>query len=107
MTYVRVSPPPPVDAPRRTGTVELMRPTRILFWALLAVMLTSGTAVAAPGDPYVVYTANSYTSGAVILRTDPVSGSLVEVSRNGSQGTLFRRPYDLAVERDGNLVVAD
>jgi DNA-binding beta-propeller fold protein YncE len=84
-----------------------MRRTRILFWPLLAVMLMSGTAAAAPGDPYVIYTANSFSSGAVILRTDPVSGSLVEVSRNGPQGTLFRRPYDLAVEADGSLVVAD
>jgi DNA-binding beta-propeller fold protein YncE len=84
-----------------------MRLTRILFWPLLAVMLMSGTASAAPGDPYVVYTANSFSSGAVILRTDPASGSLVEVSRNGTQGTLFQRPYDMAVEADGSLVVAD
>jgi sugar lactone lactonase YvrE len=67
----------------------------------------AGTASAAPGDPYVVYTANSFASGAVILRTDPASGSLVEVSRNGPQGTLFERPYDLAVEADGSLVVVD
>ena len=84
-----------------------MRRTRILFWPLFAVMLMSGTANAAPGDPYVVYTANSFSSGAVILRTDPASGSLVEVSRNGPQGTLFQRPYDMAVEADGSLVVAD
>jgi DNA-binding beta-propeller fold protein YncE len=84
-----------------------MRRKRILFWPLLAVMLMSGTAHAAPGDPYVIYTANSFSSGAVILRTDPVSGALTEVSRNGPQGTLFRRPYDLAVEADGSLVVAD
>lgn len=80
---------------------------RILLSPLLAVMLMSGTAAAAPGDPYVVYTANSFASGAVILRTDPASGSLVEISRNGPQGTLFQRPYDLAVEPDGNLVIAD
>jgi sugar lactone lactonase YvrE len=79
----------------------------MLLLSLLAVMLVSGPASAAPGDPYVVYTANSFASGAVILRTDPASGSLTEVSRNGLQGTLFQRPYDLAVERDGNLVVAD
>jgi DNA-binding beta-propeller fold protein YncE len=84
-----------------------MRRKRILFWPLLAVMLMCGTASAAPGDPYVVYTANSFSTGAVILRTDPASGSLVEVSRNGPQGTLFRRPYDMAVEADGSLVVAD
>ncbi len=85
----------------------VMRRTRVLFWSLLAVTLMSGTAVAAPDDPFVVYTANSFATGAVILRTDPASGSLVEISRNGPQGTLFQRPYDLAVESDGNLVVAD
>jgi DNA-binding beta-propeller fold protein YncE len=85
----------------------LMRQTRILLLPLLAVTLMSGTAVAAPGDPYVVYTANSFSTGAVILRTEPATGSLVEVSRNGPQGNLFRRPYDLAVEPDGKLVVAD
>ena len=85
----------------------VMRRTRILLWALLAVTLMSGTARAAPGDPFVVYTANSYATGAVILRADPATGSLVEISRNGPQGTLFQRPYDLAVEPDGNLVVAD
>jgi sugar lactone lactonase YvrE len=84
-----------------------MRPLRILYWPLLAVLLMSGTASAAPGDPYVVYTANSFASGAVILRTEPGSGSLVEVSRNGPQGNLFQRPYDLAVEASGNLLVAD
>jgi DNA-binding beta-propeller fold protein YncE len=87
----------------------VMRQKRILLLLLplLAVTLMSGTAVAAPGDPYVVYTANSFSTGAVILRTEPGTGSLVEVSRNGPLGNLFRRPYDLAVEPDGNLVVAD
>jgi DNA-binding beta-propeller fold protein YncE len=85
----------------------VMRRTRILLLPLLAATLISGSALAAPGDPYVVYTANSFATGAVILRTDPGSGALVEVSRNGPQGTLFERPYDLAVEPDGNLVVAD
>jgi DNA-binding beta-propeller fold protein YncE len=84
-----------------------MRRTRVLIGPLLAVMLMTGTAAAAPGDPFVVYTANSFATGAVILRTDPASGSVVEVSRNGPQGTLFQRPYDLAVEPDGHLVVAD
>jgi sugar lactone lactonase YvrE len=84
-----------------------MRRTRILFWPLLAVLLMTGTASAAPGDPYVVYTANSHPGGAVILRTEPGSGSLVEVSRNGSQGNLFQRPYDLALEADGDLLVVD
>jgi DNA-binding beta-propeller fold protein YncE len=85
----------------------VMRQKRILLLPLLAVTLMSGTAVAAPGDPYVVYTANSFATGAVILRTEPGTGSLVEVSRNGPQGNLFQRPYDLAIEPDGKLVVAD
>jgi DNA-binding beta-propeller fold protein YncE len=84
-----------------------MRRMRIYFWTLVAVTLMTGTATAAPGDPFVVYTANSFATGAVILRTDPATGALVEISRNGTQGTLFQRPYDLAVEPDGNLVVAD
>ena len=85
----------------------VLRRTRVLFLSLLAATLMPGTAVAAPGDPYVVYTANSFSTGAVILRTEPGSGSLVEISRNGPQGNLFQRPYDLAVEPDGNLLVAD
>jgi sugar lactone lactonase YvrE len=84
-----------------------MRRLRILYWPLLAVLLMSGTASAAPGDPYVVYTANSRADGAVILRTEPASGSLVEISRNGPQGNLFQRPYDLALEAGGSLIVAD
>jgi sugar lactone lactonase YvrE len=58
-------------------------------------------------DPYVVYTANQQVNGAVILRSEPATGSTVEISRNGPQGNLFRRPYDVAVEADGSLVVAD
>ena len=85
----------------------VLRRTRILFLSLLAATLMPGTALAAPGDPYVVYTANSFSTGAVILRTEPGSGSLVEISRNGPQGNLFQRPYDLAVEPDGKLLVAD
>jgi DNA-binding beta-propeller fold protein YncE len=86
---------------------KVMRRMRIFLLPLLAAMLMSGTAMAAPGDPYVVYTANSFSTGAVILRTEPGSGSLVEISRNGPQGNLVQRPYDLAVESDGKLVVAD
>lgn len=84
-----------------------MRLPRILIWAVLAAATAPAAAFAAPGDPHVVYTANSYVDGAVILRADPAAGSLVEVSRNGTQGTLFQRPFDLAVEPGGHLVVAD
>jgi DNA-binding beta-propeller fold protein YncE len=83
-----------------------MRRMRIL-WPLLAVLVLPGTASAAPGDPHVVYLANSFAGGPVILRLDPASGAVAEVSRNGAQGNLFQRPYDLAVEADGSLVVAD
>jgi sugar lactone lactonase YvrE len=45
---------------------------------------------------------------AVILRADPATGGLVEVSRNGAQGNLFRHPYDVAVAPGGgSLYVAD
>jgi sugar lactone lactonase YvrE len=74
---------------------------------LLAVLFSAALAPAQAAEPYVVYTANQRVDGAVILRTDPATGAVVEVSRNGPQGSLFRRPYDLAVEADGSLVVAD
>jgi DNA-binding beta-propeller fold protein YncE len=73
----------------------------------VAVVLSAWTVDASAEAPYVVYTANNTAQGAVILRSDPATGSLVEISRNGSQGNLFHRPYDLAVEPDGDLVVAD
>jgi len=74
----------------------------------VAVVLSVWTAHAfAAEPPYVVYTANNTPAGAVILRSDPATGSLVEISRNGSQGNFFHRPYDIAVERDGDLLVAD
>jgi sugar lactone lactonase YvrE len=65
------------------------------------------TAHALAAEPYVVYTANKLVDGAVILRTDPSNGSTVEISRNGPLGNLFRQPYDLAVEADGGILVAD
>jgi hypothetical protein len=73
----------------------------------VAVLLSVGTSRAFAADPYVVYTANQQVSGAVILRSEPATGATVEISRNGPLGTLFQRPYDLAVEADGGLVVAD
>jgi PKD domain len=80
--------------------------------AALALSLVPGTAVAAPGDPWVAYVANSVVTkqsapAPVILRADPATGGLAEISRNGSQGDLFRHPYDIAVAADGSLLVAD
>jgi DNA-binding beta-propeller fold protein YncE len=74
---------------------------------LVAVVLSAWTADASAEAPYVVYTANATDTGAVILRSDPGSGSLVEISRNGAQGSYFHNPYDIAVERNGDLVVVD
>jgi DNA-binding beta-propeller fold protein YncE len=84
-----------------------MRRTCLLIGSFLALGLPAGPAVAALDDPYVIYTANSYVSGAVVLRADPATGSLVEISRNGKQGTRFVHPYDIAVDRDGSLLVVD
>ena len=68
--------------------------------------------MAAPDDPYLVYVANRQvvkgnSQWPVILRADATSGALTELSRNGRQGNLFVHPYDLAIERDGSLIVAD
>jgi hypothetical protein len=73
----------------------------------VAVALSVWTAHAFAEAPYVVYTANATDTGAVILRSDPGNGSLVEISRNGAQGNYFHNPYDIAVERNGDLIVAD
>jgi sugar lactone lactonase YvrE len=84
-----------------------MRRTRVLVGPVLAALMAPGAALAAPADPYVIYSANNFADGAVILRTDPAAGSLIEISRNGPQGALFEAPFDLAVEADGSLLVAD
>lgn len=83
-----------------------------VLMAALALALLPAAAFAAPGDPWVAYVANSVVTkqsapAAVILRADPATGALVEISRNGAQGDLFRHPYDIAVARDGSLLVAD
>ena len=80
--------------------------------AALALFVFPGAALAAPGDPWVAYVANSVVTkqsapAPVILRADPATGGLAEISRNGSQGDLFRHPYDIAVAADGSLLVAD
>ena len=80
--------------------------------AALGLALLPGTAYAAPGDPWVAYVANSVVSkqsapAAVILRANPATGGLTEISRNGAHGTHFKHPYDIAVAGDGSLLVAD
>ena len=77
-----------------------MQRTRILVWPVLVAAVAPGAAFAAPSDPYVVYTANRFADGAVVLRTDPAAGTVVDISRNGPQGTMFEAPFDL----DGDLV---
>jgi hypothetical protein len=85
---------------------------RAVLTAALALSLLPSAASAAPGDPWVAYVANSVVTkqsaaAPVILRADPATGGLAEISRNGSQGDLFRHPYDIAVAADGSLLVAD
>src|SRR5215212_4552252 len=80
--------------------------------AALVLLLVPGTAMAAPGDPWVAYVANSVVTkqsapSPVILRANPATGALTEISRNGPQGELFRHPYDIVVAPDGSLLVAD
>jgi sugar lactone lactonase YvrE len=80
--------------------------------AALALLLLPGSALAAPGDPWVAYVANSVVTkqsapSPVVLRANPATGALTEISRNGVQGDLFRHPYDIAVAADGSLLVAD
>jgi len=80
--------------------------------AALALLLVPGTATAGPGDPWVAYVANSVVTkqsapSPVILRANPATGALTEISRNGEQGDLFRHPYDIVVAGDGSLLVAD
>jgi PKD domain-containing protein len=80
--------------------------------AALVLLFVPGTALAAPADPWVAYVANSVVTkqsapSAVILRANPATGALTEISRNGAQGDFFRHPYDIAVAADGSLLVAD
>ena len=80
---------------------------RIVGPILVALFALTGTAAAAPGDPWVAYVANSSAARAVVMRVDPATGGIVEVSRKGAQGQLFNHPYDIAVAADGSLLVAD
>src|SRR3954451_21175778 len=88
-----------------------MRYTAALL-AAAVLLLLPGAALAAPGDAWVAYVANSVVTkqsapAPVILRADPPTGVLTEISRNGAQGDLFRHPYDIVVAGDGSLLVAD
>jgi DNA-binding beta-propeller fold protein YncE len=90
----------------------MMRRQRILFGLVLAAVASTAPAKAAPDDPYLVYVANRQVAKGqsewpVILRADATTGAISELSRNGPQGDLFVHPYDLAVESDGSLIVAD
>jgi sugar lactone lactonase YvrE len=90
----------------------MMRSKRILIGLVVWLTLPAAPVEAAPDDPYLVYVANRQVVNGesqwpVILRADAATGALTEVSRNGSQGNLFVHPYDLAIERDGSIVVAD
>jgi DNA-binding beta-propeller fold protein YncE len=87
---------------------------RLLAALLAAIVLLAlpSAALAAPGDPWVAYVANSVVTkqsaaAAVVLRANPATGALTEISRNGAQGNHFAHPYDIAVAADGSLLVAD
>jgi hypothetical protein len=89
---------------RRLGTSTLL---------VAALLLPAGTAKAAADDPWVAYVVNSVVTrggqpSAVVVRSNPVTGALQEVSRNGSQGAHFQHPYDIAAPPGGrSLYVVD
>jgi sugar lactone lactonase YvrE len=90
----------------------MMRRKRILIGLVLAVPMSPAAATAVADDPYLIYVANRQvvrgdSQWPVILRADATTGALTELSRNGRQGNHFVHPYDLAIERDGSLIVAD
>jgi sugar lactone lactonase YvrE len=90
----------------------MMRRKRILFGLVLALTAHAAPAAAAPDDPYLVYVANRQvvkggSQWPVLLRADATTGALTELSRNGRQGNLLVHPYDLAIESDGDLILAD
>ncbi len=90
-----------------------MRRLIIGVLVLVALLVPAGGAAAAADDPWVAYVVNSVVTrggqqSAVVLRSNPVTGALEEVSRNGAQGTLFEHPYDIAVAPGaGSLYVVD
>ena len=80
---------------------------------LAALLVPAGGAAAAADDPWVAYVVNSVVTrggqpSAVVVRSNPVTGALEEISRNGGQGNLFEHPYDIAVAPGGgSLYVVD
>ncbi len=80
---------------------------------LAALLVPAGGAAAAADDPWVAYAVNSVVTrggqpSAVVVRSNPVTGALEEISRNGGQGNLFEHPYDIAVAPGGgSLYVVD
>jgi hypothetical protein len=90
-----------------------MRRLGIAMLVLAALLAPATGASAAADDPWVAYVVNSVVTrggqqSAVVLRSNPVTGALEEVSRNGTQGTLFEHPYDIAVAPGGgSLYVVD
>ncbi len=90
-----------------------MRRLGIGTLVLAALLVPAGSAAAAADDPWVAYAVNSVVTrasqpSAVVLRVNPLTGALEEVSRNGSQGALFQHPYDIAVAPGGrSLYVVD
>jgi DNA-binding beta-propeller fold protein YncE len=90
-----------------------MRRLGIGMLVLVALLVPATGATAAADDPWVAYVVNSVVTrggqqSAVVLRSNPVTGALEEVSRNGVQGSLFEHPYDIAVAPGGgSLYVVD
>jgi hypothetical protein len=90
-----------------------MRRLGIGVLVLVALLVPASGAKAAADDPWLAYVVNSVVTrggqqSAVVLRSNPVTGALEEVSRNGAQGSLFEHPYDIAVAPGGgSLYVVD
>jgi hypothetical protein len=90
-----------------------MRRLALGVLVLAALLVPAGGAAAAADDPWVAYAVNSVVTrggqpSAVVVRSNPVTGALEEISRNGGQGNLFEHPYDIAVAPGGgSLYVVD
>jgi hypothetical protein len=90
-----------------------MRRLGIGTLVLVALLVPASGAAAAADDPWVAYVVNSVVTrggqpSAVVVRSNPATGALEEISRNGAQGALFEHPYDIAVAPGGgSLYVVD